>query len=110
MGLIVIPVAISSLLEGQFSGLYLMAMLLGGSFGMVGIISLVLKIIEPESSVLSPTKIKIFMAMGLISILGFLFMVSEGGISWQMVVLCLPILSSLHLLYLGRRYVLSISR
>ena len=107
MGLIVIPVAISSLIEGQFSGLYLLAMLLGGGFGMAALLSLVIKVMEPDSHVLSPAKIRVFMAMGVVAIVGFLFMVSEGGASWQMIALCLPILSSLHLLYLGRQYVFS---
>ncbi len=105
MRLIVIPVAISSMFEGRFSGLYVLAMLLGGGFGMAALLSLVIKIMEPDSRVLSPSKIKIFMAMGISAIAGFLFMVSESGASWQMFVLCLPILSSLHLFYLGRQYV-----
>ncbi|WP_339892134.1 hypothetical protein [Neptuniibacter pectenicola] len=105
-GLIVIPVSIMSLAEGEFGGLPLLAIILGGGLGMTSLIALTLKILDPNLSTLSPRKIQLFMSCGVLSILGFAFVVGRGGISWQAIFFVLPLFASAHLLYLGRSYVL----
>lgn len=103
-GLIVIPVSIMSLVEGEFGGLPLLAMIVGGGLGITSLIALTLKILDPNSSTLTPRKIQLFMACGVLSILGFYFFVGRGGVGWQAVFFVLPLFASAHLLYLGRSY------
>ncbi|WP_036127941.1 hypothetical protein [Marinobacter nitratireducens] len=105
MGLVVIPVALESLVNGHMAGVYLLAMLLGGWLGMAALISLVIKILEPDSRTLSPRKILLFMSFGILAVSGFLVMAGEGGGSWQLGIASLPLAASVHLIYLGRNYV-----
>ncbi len=105
MGLIVIPISITSLASGQISGLYLLAMLAGGGLGMAALISLVIKIMGSDSQIMSPFKIKLFMASGVIAIIAFLFMANVGGFNLLSILLLLPIIASIHLIYLGRSYI-----
>jgi hypothetical protein len=105
MGFVVIPVAFQSLVNGDTAGVYLLAMLLGGCFGMAALISLMIKILEPDSRTLSPRKILLFMSFGILALLGFLIMAGEGGVSWQLGIASLPLVASIHLIYMGRGYV-----
>lgn len=104
-GLIVIPISILSLVEGELGGLPLLAMIIGGGLGMTSLIALTLKILDPNSSTLTPRKIQLFMACGVLSIVGFYFFVGRGDVGWQAVFFVLPLFASAHLLYLGRSYV-----
>lgn len=105
VGLVFIPVALQSLASGHMAGAYLLAMLLGGMFGMAAVISLVIKILEPDSRTLSSRKILLFMAFGILAISGFLIIASDGRVSWQLGIASLPLAASIHLIYLGRGYV-----
>lgn len=105
MGMAIIPTALRSLFSGHFYGLYILGMLVGGVLGITGLIALTIKILEPESNTLAPSKVKLFISLGILAVLGFLVMASEGGPAWQLAVVSLPIIASIHLLYLGRSYV-----
>ncbi|WP_447528444.1 hypothetical protein [Vreelandella sp. TE19] len=105
MGFVVIPVAFQSLVDGHATGAYILAMLIGGCFGMAALISLVVKILEPDLRTLLPRKILLFMSFGMLALIGFLIMAGKGGVSWQLGIASLPLVASIHLIYVGRGYV-----
>ena len=104
LGLITIPGAIISLYNGDFGGLVLLLIEVGGILGLIAFICVLLHIFEPSKYFIKPKKLRWFILCGFVSVLTFMFVT---GVNKSTLWLALPLVVSLHFLYLGRRYVLS---
>ena len=97
-------------LDIEIGGALMVFALLGGVLGMIAVISLFIKIIKPSASVLSPSKLKIFVLSGIVAILGVTWWM-YGGLSFSnyaalipVTFQILPVIAAIHLVYLGRSY------
>jgi hypothetical protein len=104
LGLITIPGAIISLFNGDLGGIILLLIEIGGILGLIAFICVLLHIFEPTKYFVKPKKLRWFILCGFASILMFMFIT---GVNKSTLWLVLPLLVSLHFVYLGRRYVLS---
>jgi len=103
LGLIVIPVAIIKAFEGEFGGLFLLAIELGGALGLVALICVLLHIFNPTKGYISAKKLRLFIAAGFVSLFAYIYM--TGLNSWSSFYLFAPLAASFHFIYLGRSYV-----
>jgi len=99
MGFFVIPVA---LVTGEFGAWPILAMVICGSLGMVGLIAILINILEPGTKFPHPTKVKVYLLCGVSAMSFFGLGVSNG---WGTVVYFLaPLLAGIHLAFLEREY------
>jgi len=101
LGLIVVPVSILELIDGNAGVLPLVLLEVGGVLGMVAMLSLVLHVLEPSKLFLSHKKLMFFTASGVISLLFGAVLLNASGLFWLVYVL--PLLAAFHLLYLSRK-------
>lgn len=102
LGLIAIPISIVGILDGYYGALLMLLIEIGGFLGMFAFISVLMHILEPSRYFLSFSKLRFFIICGFCSILGFTFM---SGINIELIWLLIPIVVSVHFIYLGRKYV-----
>lgn len=104
LGVVMVPFAVEQVFNGHIWGVYLLAMFVGGVLGTSALLLLVIKIIEPESPIISSSKLLTFIVCGIFSLLGFAYMASEGGIGIKGLALILPFVALAHFMYLGRSF------
>jgi len=102
LGLIAIPISIMGILDGYYGALLMLLIEIGGFLGMFAFISVLMHILESSRYFLSFSKLRFFIICGFCSILGFAFM---SGINIELIWLLIPIAVSVHIIYLGRKYV-----
>ncbi|TMP77222.1 hypothetical protein CWB73_20540 [Pseudoalteromonas phenolica] len=103
LGLITMPAAVVGLISGEFGGVVLLLVEIGGILGIIAFICVLLHIFEPTKYFIKPKTLRWFIFCGFLSVLTFMFIM---GINKSAFWLILPLLVSVHFLYLGRRYVL----
>jgi hypothetical protein len=104
LGVITIPGAVISIYSGDLVGIVLLLIEIGGVLGFISFICVLLHVFDPEKYFITPNKLRWFILSGFISVLIFMYIT---GVSKSALWLMLPALVSMHVLYLGRRYVLS---
>lgn len=112
LGIIVWPLAtIGLILDGDFKNflgsLPVLFLVIGGALGMVSLGAMLLRMISPETKLLSPNKIRLFMIFGVLSILTYGYPIVQGkpGYHWGIVIL--PLLATIHIYWLGHAYLRS---
>ena len=100
---------ITALFNGEkiFGSVYYLSVMVIGVLGLVGAASILVKILFPNINVISKNKILTFMSMAVfIVIFQIAFNLNELALWWQLAIalVVLPIIGSVHLMYLGRDY------
>lgn len=108
LSVIVSPLTIIALFTGADENFIPLILTIAGGFGFWGIIQLAIKIISPKLPVTEPKRLKVFLCSGVASLVlgGYFFEVSSLSESLMFLV---PILATLHFIYLGRSYLWSSS-
>ena len=98
LGLLIIPV--SFVMDPRASNLDALAMIVGGICGMVGVFSIGTAVMSGKRPRISTPVIVIFATLGIASLLPIV--VGSVDYDWWRLIGLLPILASLHLVYLAR--------
>ncbi|WP_044617302.1 hypothetical protein [Gynuella sunshinyii] len=109
LGIIVWPLAtIGLVIDGDFENvlgfLPVLLLVVGGALGMASLVAMLLRIISPETKLLSPFKIRIFMVFGVISILAYGYPIVQGKLGLHWAIIILPLLATTHIYWLGHSY------
>jgi hypothetical protein len=105
MGLIMSPLLIWQLFSldgiGSSVPILIVILVIWGALGILGILQLAVKVLDPEFKLAFPQTLKIYIALGLAALVAAAFILDFGWTGFCIVFLP-PILVSLHLMYLAR--------
>lgn len=102
-GVIFLPMTIIGVFDGELSGLIMLAFSIGGILGSVAIFCVLSHILDPEKKFLSPTKLRIFIVCGILTLTSFTLTVGLWRI--QLLWVLVPLGATIHFIYLARNYV-----
>lgn len=103
LSLIILPASIMLILSGGDGGLVPVIATILGSLGFWGITQLLIKILNPELPISKPSHIAIYLIAGILAlIIGAIIMQATDFTS--LVMFLLPIIVTLHFVYLKREY------
>ena len=109
IGLAFVPFWLLSALTGEFAALTLLLMVVGGVCGIIALVALVIKLLNPRMAVISAGKIRILSMFGMVASVAILLQTGSLDRLYQAetLVFLLPVVASVHIIYLGRNYYFS---
>ncbi len=105
MGVLVAPLQLLLLFQGVWQALFTLVPVACGLAGLVALVSVIRRIFGRTEATLKPKIALALIVLGLLPVLPYLFF--GDTIWWQIAVGYLPLLCSIHLVYLARGYLFS---